>query len=213
MSAPPSDLRPSHRSIIDHPCRAARADRRHRDGRPLRQREHHTERRGNRSEQACSTDERRGTRKQGYALNSDGEVGAGDGSRTRDLLLGKQTLCRLSYSRSGGGDRKPSAAPSPARAGPDRGNSKSVPRTPDPEVSAHQPRAAMHVGRQVRAESGDRGEKAAAQIEAFTDTWEWNTEAAAAYQEVVEQGGEVAKAMIALPHPARARATCWRTCR
>lgn len=43
----------------------------------------------------------------------------------------------------------------------------------------------------------EHGEKAAAQIEAFTDTWEWNTDAAAAYQEVVEQGGEVAKAMTA----------------
>ena len=29
--------------------------------------------------------------------------GAGDGIRTRDILLGKQTLCQLSYSRSGGG--------------------------------------------------------------------------------------------------------------
>src|SRR5688500_2491608 len=28
--------------------------------------------------------------------------GAGDGIRTRDILLGKQTLCQLSYSRSGG---------------------------------------------------------------------------------------------------------------
>ena len=28
-------------------------------------------------------------------------VGAGDGIRTRDILLGKQTLCQLSYSRSG----------------------------------------------------------------------------------------------------------------
>lgn len=27
--------------------------------------------------------------------------GAGDGIRTRDILLGKQTLCQLSYSRSG----------------------------------------------------------------------------------------------------------------
>src|SRR4051794_25041578 len=27
--------------------------------------------------------------------------GAGDGVRTRDLLLGKQTLCQLSYSRPG----------------------------------------------------------------------------------------------------------------
>ncbi len=29
-----------------------------------------------------------------------GEVGAGDGIRTRDILLGKQTLCQLSYSRT-----------------------------------------------------------------------------------------------------------------
>jgi DNA modification methylase len=43
----------------------------------------------------------------------------------------------------------------------------------------------------------EHGAKSAAQIEAFTDTWEWNTEAAAAYQEVVEQGGEVAKTMLA----------------
>ena len=27
-------------------------------------------------------------------------IGAGDGVRTRDILLGKQTLCQLSYSRS-----------------------------------------------------------------------------------------------------------------
>ena len=29
------------------------------------------------------------------------EVGAGDGVRTRDIQLGKLTLCQLSYSRSG----------------------------------------------------------------------------------------------------------------
>jgi hypothetical protein len=29
----------------------------------------------------------------------DGGSGAGDGTRTRDILLGKQTLYRLSYSR------------------------------------------------------------------------------------------------------------------
>lgn len=43
----------------------------------------------------------------------------------------------------------------------------------------------------------EHGTKAAAQIEAFEDTWEWNTEAAAAYQEVVEAGGAVANAMHA----------------
>jgi DNA modification methylase len=43
----------------------------------------------------------------------------------------------------------------------------------------------------------EHGTKSAAQIEAFEDTWEWNTEAAAAYQDVVELGGEVAKAMLA----------------
>jgi hypothetical protein len=31
---------------------------------------------------------------------SDVGFGAGDGARTRDILLGKQTLCQLSYSRS-----------------------------------------------------------------------------------------------------------------
>ena len=41
------------------------------------------------------------------------------------------------------------------------------------------------------------GTRAAAQIEAFGDTWEWNTESAADYQEVVEAGGDVANAMRA----------------
>ena len=36
------------------------------------------------------------------ALASREGGGAGDGARTRDILLGKQTLCQLSYSRSGG---------------------------------------------------------------------------------------------------------------
>ena len=39
--------------------------------------------------------------KQSVALSSDEEGGAGDGIRTRDILLGKQTLCQLSYSRPG----------------------------------------------------------------------------------------------------------------
>lgn len=43
----------------------------------------------------------------------------------------------------------------------------------------------------------EHGEKAAAQIEAFSDTWEWNTEAAKAFHDVVEEGGEVAKAVLA----------------
>ena len=37
-----------------------------------------------------------------YCSSRDRGCGAGDGVRTRDLLLGKQTLCQLSYSRSGG---------------------------------------------------------------------------------------------------------------
>ena len=41
-------------------------------------------------------------RPQPVARGSDAVVGAGDGIRTRDILLGKQTLCQLSYSRSGG---------------------------------------------------------------------------------------------------------------
>jgi site-specific DNA-methyltransferase (adenine-specific) len=43
----------------------------------------------------------------------------------------------------------------------------------------------------------EHGEKAAAQIEAFTDTWTWDTEARAAYEEVVEAGGKVADTMRA----------------
>jgi DNA modification methylase len=41
------------------------------------------------------------------------------------------------------------------------------------------------------------GEKAAAQIKVFEDTWAWNTVAAAAYQGVVEGGGEVASTLRA----------------
>lgn len=41
------------------------------------------------------------------------------------------------------------------------------------------------------------GTKAAAQIEAFEDTWRWDEAAARAYQETVEAGGGVAEAMVA----------------
>lgn len=41
------------------------------------------------------------------------------------------------------------------------------------------------------------GSRSAAQIKAFEDTWEWNTIAAAAYQEIVETGGRVSQAMQA----------------
>jgi hypothetical protein len=44
---------------------------------------------------------------------------------------------------------------------------------------------------------GEHGEKAAAQVRAFSDTWEWSTESRAAYEEVVEAGGPVADAMRA----------------
>lgn len=43
----------------------------------------------------------------------------------------------------------------------------------------------------------EHGEKAAAQIEAFTDTWEWNTDARRSFEETVEAGGKVADAMRA----------------
>ena len=43
----------------------------------------------------------------------------------------------------------------------------------------------------------EHGEKAAAQVQAFTDTWEWNTDARQAYEEVVEAGGKVADTMRA----------------
>lgn len=41
------------------------------------------------------------------------------------------------------------------------------------------------------------GSRSASQITAFKDSWEWNKEAARAYEEVVEQGGRVADAMRA----------------
>ena len=41
------------------------------------------------------------------------------------------------------------------------------------------------------------GSRSASQITAFKDTWEWNEEAARAYEEVVEQGGRVAETIRA----------------
>ncbi len=41
------------------------------------------------------------------------------------------------------------------------------------------------------------GTRAAAQIRAFGDTWQWDQAAAAAYQEIVEQGGKVSQTMQA----------------
>src|SRR5437868_2042523 len=41
------------------------------------------------------------------------------------------------------------------------------------------------------------GSRSAAQIRAFEDTWQWDQAAAAAYQEIVESGGQVALAMMA----------------
>jgi DNA modification methylase len=41
------------------------------------------------------------------------------------------------------------------------------------------------------------GSKSSSQFHAFEDTWEWNVEAARAYEQIVEQGGRVADAMRA----------------
>jgi site-specific DNA-methyltransferase (adenine-specific) len=41
------------------------------------------------------------------------------------------------------------------------------------------------------------GTKAASQIKAFEDTWEWDEGAARAFEEVIERGGRVAQAMLA----------------
>jgi site-specific DNA-methyltransferase (adenine-specific) len=41
------------------------------------------------------------------------------------------------------------------------------------------------------------GHESAGQIKAFEDTWRWNTEAAAAYHDVVEQGGKVSEVLQA----------------
>jgi DNA modification methylase len=43
----------------------------------------------------------------------------------------------------------------------------------------------------------EHGTKAAAQIKAFEDTWQWDESAARAYEDVVEQGGRVSDAMRA----------------
>lgn len=43
----------------------------------------------------------------------------------------------------------------------------------------------------------EHGEKAASQVKAFEDTWEWDTEARATYEEVIEAGGRVAETMRA----------------
>jgi hypothetical protein len=44
------------------------------------------------------------------------------------------------------------------------------------------------------------GFRAAAQIKAFEDTWEWNQAAATTYQETVERGGKVGGCAGGLPH-------------
>ena len=41
------------------------------------------------------------------------------------------------------------------------------------------------------------GSRSASQITAFKDTWEWNLESQAMYEEIVERGGRVADAMRA----------------
>jgi site-specific DNA-methyltransferase (adenine-specific) len=41
------------------------------------------------------------------------------------------------------------------------------------------------------------GTRSSSQIMAFEDTWEWNMDAEAAYQEIVERGGRVSDAMRA----------------
>lgn len=41
------------------------------------------------------------------------------------------------------------------------------------------------------------GARAAAQIKAFGDTWRWDQEAAREFEETVEQGGQVAPALLA----------------
>jgi len=43
----------------------------------------------------------------------------------------------------------------------------------------------------------EHGEKAAAQVQAFTDTWTWDTDARRDYEEIVEAGGRVADTMRA----------------
>ena len=41
------------------------------------------------------------------------------------------------------------------------------------------------------------GSRSKAQIKAFEDTWHWDQESAVAYEQIVETGGEVARALMA----------------
>ena len=47
------------------------------------------------------------------------------------------------------------------------------------------------------------GSQSSSQIHAFEDTWEWNTDAQRAYEQIVEQGGRVADALRAFKTPRR----------
>ena len=58
----------------------------------------------------------------------------------------------------------------------------------------------------------EHGEKAAAQVQAFTDTWEWNTDARQAYEEIVERGG-ASRRRCAPFAPCSADRTCSPICR
>jgi site-specific DNA-methyltransferase (adenine-specific) len=61
------------------------------------------------------------------------------------------------------------------------------------------PGSAVQLGAQLQRalRRAPRRPKAAAQIRAFEDTWEWDESAAAAYHEVVEAGGKVSEVMQA----------------
>ena len=63
--------------------------------------------------------------------------GAGDRIRTGDILLGKQTLCQLSYSRSGGRGVHPVRVIEPGEETTLFGDDFSIERLATPDPSTH----------------------------------------------------------------------------
>ena len=67
----------------------------------------------------------------------------------------------------------------------------------DPPFNSRQDYNVLFAERTACPERSRRGTRSASQIMAFEDTWEWNMDAEAAYQEIVERGGRVSDVMRA----------------
>ena len=67
----------------------------------------------------------------------------------------------------------------------------------DPPFNSRQDYNVLFAERTACPERSRRGTRSASQIMTFEDTWEWNMDAEAAYQEIVERGGRVSDVMRA----------------